>query len=110
MGESEMRRSIRTLFVCLLVALVVYQPALACHSCGGWGGGYAPTYYSYGPVAYSGGCSGWNGCGYETVVYDSGSSSCGSCGSSSSSSCSSCGGRESATMERAPAAPTDSME
>src|SRR6266516_3281271 len=64
-GEAEMRRSIRTLFVCLLVALVVYQPALACHSCGGWGGGhYAPAYYGYGygPAVYSGGCSNCGGC------------------------------------------------
>src|SRR4051794_8667728 len=102
MGELDMRRSIRTLLVCFLVALTVYQPALACHSCGGWGGGhYATSYYSYGPVAYSGGyggCGGCSGCGYETVVYDSGCSSCGS----SSDGCSSCGEHEtsdSATIE-----------
>src|SRR5438105_2934625 len=62
-----MRRSMRGFFVCLLVAMMVYQPAAACQSCGGWGGGYyAPVYY--GPAAYDGGCC---GCGYETVVYDS---------------------------------------
>src|SRR4051812_39595713 len=94
-----MRRSIRTVFVCLLVALITYQPALACRSCGGWGGGhYAPTYYS-GPVAYSGGCSSCGGnsgcsdCGYEIVVSDC-------CGG-----CSSCGGQQAATSERAPKAP-----
>src|SRR3954471_3359521 len=98
MGESEMRRSIRTLFVCWLVALIVYQPALACHSCGGWGGGrHATSYYSYGPSVYSGGCAscgGCYGCGYETV-YDSGCDSCG--GPNAPGECSSCGG-EVATM------------
>src|SRR6476660_8566500 len=95
MGESQMRRSIRTLFVCLLVALIVYQPAFACRSCGGWGGRQAS--YNYGPVAYGGGCGGCGGC--ETVVYESGPSSCDSCGGCSScgestvsEGCSSCGG------------------
>src|SRR5216117_3855406 len=73
-GESDMRRSMRSVFVCLLVAMMMYQPAVACHSCGGWGGGYdAPVYY--GPEVYGGGCC---GCGYETVVYNS-CDNCGSC-------------------------------
>src|SRR3954447_19003583 len=90
-----MTRSIRTLFTCLLVALIVYQPALACHSCGGgWGGGYqASPYYSYGPVVYGDGCS---GCGCETVVYESG--------------CGCCGGENAAMYEGGPNGPTDSME
>ena len=75
-----MRRSMRTYFVCLLTAMMMYQPAAACNFCGGWGGGYyAPAYY--GP-AYGGGYN----CGYETVVYDD----CDSCGSCSS--CEPCGG------------------
>lgn len=94
-----MRRSIRTLFVCMLVALMVYQPALACRSCGGCGGGHhATSYYSHGPVVYSGGCCG-GGYSYGTVVYDSG---CGSCGS--------CDGQDAAMGERAPNVPSDSME
>src|SRR4051794_29701488 len=70
-----MRRLIRTIFVCLLIALMMYQPAAACHSCGGgWSRGhsYAPAYS--GPSSY--GCC---GCGYSTVVYDS-CDGCGSCG------------------------------
>src|SRR5436190_2346244 len=86
-----MRRSMRTFFVCLLVALVIYQPAAACNSCGDWGGGsYAPVYY-YGPVAYDGGCCGG---GYETAVYDS----CDACGS-----CNSCGEHEGVVVNSAPA-------
>ncbi len=91
-----MRRSIRTLFVCLLVALVVYQPALACRSCGGRGGGNrAPVYYGHGPVVYNGDCG---GCGHQTVVYDSG---CGGCGP--------CDGEDAAMSERSPTAPSDAM-
>src|SRR3954471_17734527 len=86
-----MPRSIRTLLVCLLVALIVYQPAFACHSCGGWGGGYeASPYYSYGPVAYNGCCS-----GCETVVYES-------C-------CGCCGGEDAAMYDGGPNGPTDSV-
>jgi SLA1 Homology Domain 1 (SHD1) protein len=68
-----MRRSIRTAFVCLIVAAITLQPAMACDFCHGWGGDYyyAPVYD--GPVVYDGGCC---GCGYETVIYDDCCSSC----------------------------------
>src|SRR3954469_3706313 len=78
-----MRRSIRTLFICMLSALIVYQPALACHSCGGWsrGNSYGPVYYGSGP--YSGCCGG----GYWTIVDNC--DGCGSCGECEP--CGSCG-------------------
>jgi hypothetical protein len=63
-----MRNTAQTLLVGMLVATLSFNPIFAC--CGDWGG-----YYSYGPVAYDGGCC---GCGYETVVYDDGCS-CGPC-------------------------------
>ena len=80
--------------------MMMYQPAVACHSCGGWGGGYyAPVYY--GPVGYGGGC--YN-CGCETVVYDS-CDGCGSC--SGCETCSNCGEGESVKMEGTRAKPME---
>jgi SLA1 homology domain 1, SHD1 len=70
-----MRRSIRTPFVCLIIALITYQPLAACHSCGGgggYGGYYVPVYYG---GYYSGGCCGAYA---ETVVV---SDCCGGCSS-----------------------------
>src|SRR3954469_2696139 len=69
-----MRRSIRTLFVCMLIALMVYQPAVACHSCGGWSRGYSSGPVYYGSGSYGGCC----GSSYWTPVDTC--DSCGSCG------------------------------
>ena len=74
-----MRNSLRTCVVGLLSVMMTFNPAVACHYCGGgWGGyrNYGPVYY--GPVVYGGGCG---GCGYEVVVDDcSGCNPCGGCG------------------------------
>jgi hypothetical protein len=83
-----MRNTLRTYVVSFLVLIMTINPAWACRSCGGggggWNGGYTysqPTYYA--PVYYGG----WNGCSScsTAVVVDS-CSSCQPCGG-----CSSCG-------------------
>jgi hypothetical protein len=89
-----MQRIMRSVLVALLVAMLSFSPAVACHYCGGYGDGgyYAPGGY------YGGGCGGYyeSGCGgcgdgyYESsccggeVVVSEG---CGDCGG-----CTSCGG------------------
>src|SRR6184192_1499519 len=88
-----MRRSIRTVFVSMLIALIVYQPVAACHTCGGWSHGY-----SYGPVYYGSGS--YNGCcgGGSWTVVDT-CEGCGSCNECAP--CSNCGDGHPYAGERA---------
>ena len=93
-----MRNVLRTFIVGLMVLALTFNPAMACHFCGG--GGYG--YYSYQPVYYSSGCG---GCGGSEVVVSDDCGGCGDCGScddcGSSDGCDSCGGEvvESSTSE-----------
>jgi hypothetical protein len=79
-----MRSSLRMILVGSMVVALVFNPAYACHYCGGWGGYYG-GYYGYGYDC--GGCSGCGGC--EVVVSDG----CGGCDSCDG--CDSCGGCDS---------------
>lgn len=76
-----MRNALRTFIVGLMVFALLFNPAMACHFCGGWGGHYAsqPAYY------YGSSCCG----SYEVVVADD-CGGCGSCGNYDS-----CGGCDS---------------
>src|SRR5688572_29480677 len=91
--SHTMQRIMRSVLVALLVAMLSFSPALACHYCGGYGGG---GYYSaggyYQGAGYGGGCGGGyyesGGCGdgyYESscgggeVVMSEGCSDCGGC-------------------------------
>src|SRR5690349_15068686 len=102
-----MRRLIRTVFVCMLIALIMYQPAAACHSCGARSRGYAygPVYYGSGP--YNGCCGG----GYWMA--ENGCDGCGACDQCSP--CSSCdehpydttGGTSESNEMKAPTTPAE---
>jgi hypothetical protein len=59
-----MRNSLRTFVVVLMISALTVNPAVACHYCGGYWGGYY-------------GCGGCGGC--EVVVHDD--CGCGACGS-----------------------------
>ena len=42
-----MRRFMRSILVALLVAMLTFSPAVACHYCGSYGGGYyTGNYYA----------------------------------------------------------------
>jgi hypothetical protein len=73
--ETWVMRSLTRIFVVgLMVVALCVNPAIACHYCGGYWGGYYDGYYGY----YGYGCGECGGCGgCEVVVYDN----CGGCGS-----------------------------
>ena len=52
-----MRRMMRSILVALLVAMLTFSPATACHYCGGYGGGYYTSGGYYGGWS-DGGCDG----------------------------------------------------
>lgn len=80
-----MRRNSRSVVVAVLTALLFMNPAIACHNCGSYWGGYSDYgYYNSGYVSYGHGgyYDSYDGCCGGGVVVDDGCGDCdcGDCG------------------------------